>query len=89
MNSSFLRSHQSSLLVKTDIPCSKNRKTHMGISNLKGYNGIRNAPAAFSPTISEFQPIQDPCQTNTPIKEIKLARVIILAISLIFGGKWS
>jgi hypothetical protein len=43
----------------------------MGISILNGYRGIRNAPVTFSPIFNEFKPIQDACQSNTPIKMTK------------------
>ena len=61
----------------------------MGISILNGYRGIRNAPVTFSPIFSEFKPIQDACQSNTPIKMTKQHKAINLAMSLILGGKWS
>jgi len=71
------------------MPSKRNRKATRGISSLKGYKGMRKAPAAFSFIIREFQPIQDDCQTRTPMKEPNATIVIQRAILLILGGKWS
>ena len=60
-----------------------------GISSLNGYKGIRKAPGAFSLIIREFHPIQDDCQTRTPINATNATRAIQRAIVFNLGGKWS